>query len=279
MSLDWCGEELRRHDRERFVACLFAPPDRRDAFFAIHAVNHEIAKTRDVTTEQATGLIRLQWWRDAIGKIHDSGEVLQHQALTALAAAIGEYSLSQEHFERLITSRERDIEEDWRPATMDELEDYADATATPLILLSLEILGIDDAAARQAARHAGIASAMTGMLRAIPYAIPKRRLYLPRDIMEEHGVSEQKLYDFNKKEGLPEVVRKVAAKSGEHIDQARAVENLPKSAFPALIPATMAAQHLNVLRKADHDVFRAKVQNPPFMRELRLWARSLTGKV
>ena len=31
--LTYCGRELRRHDHDRYLTCLFAPEERRDAAF------------------------------------------------------------------------------------------------------------------------------------------------------------------------------------------------------------------------------------------------------
>ena len=41
-----CRLSARRHDPERYLACLFAPADRRDDLFAVLAANHEIAKEK-----------------------------------------------------------------------------------------------------------------------------------------------------------------------------------------------------------------------------------------
>ena len=65
-ALSYCGQEVRKYDKDRFLTALFAPADRREALFALYAFNLEIAKTREVVTEPVLGQIRLQWWYDAI---------------------------------------------------------------------------------------------------------------------------------------------------------------------------------------------------------------------
>src|SRR5271165_1963078 len=57
---------VRRHDPDRFLTALFAPPERREAVFLVYAFNHEIARAREVVSEPALALIRLQWWREVV---------------------------------------------------------------------------------------------------------------------------------------------------------------------------------------------------------------------
>ena len=42
---------VRRHDPDRFLTALFAPPDRRDALLVLYAFNHELARAREVASE------------------------------------------------------------------------------------------------------------------------------------------------------------------------------------------------------------------------------------
>ena len=42
-----CENLVRAADKDRYLATLFAPADRRDALFALYAFSHEIATVRD----------------------------------------------------------------------------------------------------------------------------------------------------------------------------------------------------------------------------------------
>src|SRR5579871_3364824 len=66
LHMSYCEDTVRRYDRDRYRLALSQRPDRRPALFALFAFNHEIAKTREVVSDPTLGLIRLQWWRDAI---------------------------------------------------------------------------------------------------------------------------------------------------------------------------------------------------------------------
>ena len=58
--------EVREHDPDRYLATLFAPADAREALFALYAFDHEITRVRRMVSEPVAGLVRLQWWREAL---------------------------------------------------------------------------------------------------------------------------------------------------------------------------------------------------------------------
>ena len=178
-DLSYCGQEVRRYDNDRFLTGLFAPAERREALFALYAFNLEVAKTRAVVSEPMLGQMRLQWWRDAVDAAYGGGAVPVHAVVQPVAGAIRAYGLTRGHFERLIDAREADLDDE-PPATLDCLVNYAEVTAAPLVLLALEVLGVRDAAAAEAGRHAAIAYALAGLLRAVPHLARRNRVLLPR---------------------------------------------------------------------------------------------------
>jgi len=62
----YCEDQVRASDKDRFLATLFAPADKRGPLFALYAFNLEIAGVRDRVREPMAGEIRLQWWRDVL---------------------------------------------------------------------------------------------------------------------------------------------------------------------------------------------------------------------
>ncbi len=88
-TLSYCAAEVRRFDPDRYLCALFAPPGRREDVFALYAFNVEIARTRESVSEPMLGMVRLQWWRDAIAAIY-GGTPPRHEVLGASAAAVAE---------------------------------------------------------------------------------------------------------------------------------------------------------------------------------------------
>ena len=63
----YCEHQVRHHDKDRFLASLYAPAERRPFLFALYAFALEIGRVRRVVREPLVGTIRLQWWREALG--------------------------------------------------------------------------------------------------------------------------------------------------------------------------------------------------------------------
>ena len=82
-----CAELVRTADRDRYLAALFAPAERRDALFALYAFNVEIGRVREVAREALPGEIRLQWWSDVLSGERD-GEAAANPIAAALLSAI-----------------------------------------------------------------------------------------------------------------------------------------------------------------------------------------------
>jgi phytoene synthase len=269
----YCAEQVKRFDRDRYLTGLFAPAGRRDALFALYAFNLEVAKTAELVSEALLGQMRLQWWRDALDGIY-AGRPAQHEVLAPLAEAVRRYGLGRGHFERLIEAREFDLD-GAPPETMSALEDYAEGTSAGLLCLALEVLDARGPEAEAAARHVGIAWALVGLLRAVPFHAGAQRLYLPRDLNQAAGLETGTLFELRASPALCRVTEQVALRAGERLRAARALKaRVPKQALPALLLATLASQALANLEKAGYDPFSATVQAQRPGRIWRLaWAR------
>lgn len=279
-QLSYCAEQVRRQDRDRFLTALFASAERREDLFALYAFNLEVARTREMVREPMMGLIRLQWWREAIDGIY-GGAVRRHEVVRPLAAAVARHRLSRSHFDRLLAAREADME-DAPPATMQALLDYAEGSSASLVLLALEVLSQNgegrEGPAVAAGRQVGIAWALVGLMRAIPFHAQAKRLYLPEDLMARTGVRRGDIFEFRPSPALAEAVRAVAADADAHLTRARALKrSVPRNLVPALLPAVLAGLYLRQLAKARYDVFDARVQEAPPGRAWRLAFRALQG--
>jgi len=169
------GEALKGADRDRYIADLLAPEPFRKHLFALHAFNAEVARVRDVVSDPMLGEIRLQWWRDAIVNGAGGG----HPVATALNATIARFGLPKDAFQRLIDARLFDLYDDPMPS-LNDLEGYAGDTSSSLIQLAAIVLaGGQDPGTAEAAGHAGVAYALTGIMRALPIHARRGQLFLP----------------------------------------------------------------------------------------------------
>lgn len=258
-ELSYCAAQVRRFDNDRFLCTLFAPLAEREAMAALYAFNIEIARVHETVREPMLGRIRLQWWREAIAGIF-AGTTQREPVALALAEAVGRFGLSREHFDRLIDAREFDLE-DRPPATLDDLAAYAEGTGAPLVTLSAEILGARGPEVADAARHLGIAWALTGLIRAVPFHARAQRVYLPAGLSRDAGLDVVAMFERGSVPGLSAVVAAVAGRAGENLARAREARRfIPRQALPAFLPATLAEVYLKRTAAAGHDPFEARVQ-------------------
>ncbi|HZD25952.1 MAG TPA: phytoene/squalene synthase family protein [Alphaproteobacteria bacterium] len=247
-ATQYCSEMLRRHDRDRYLTTLFAPPAARPRLIALYAFNLEIARVREAVSEPMMGEIRLQWWREAVAET-EAGQPRRHRVAEALAEAVGEGGLSGTTLLALIDARARDLD-DTRFARLDDLVAYAEATSSMLLAAALDLLGVADGGVRRAARAVGIAYALTGLMRAVPFHTGQRRLFLPLDLLERHGVSPQGLFDRPAPERLSPVLAELADTAASHLNEAKAAApRPPAAAVPVLLHATLARRQLARLRR------------------------------
>ena len=270
---------VRQHDRDRFLTALFAPAARRDELLALYAFNYEIAKTREVVSEPVLGQIRLQWWRESLDAIYAGGAVRHHEVATPLAAAIRDRRLSRAHFDALIAARDFDLGGE-APESLAALESYAEGSSARLVWLALEVLGERGATAIAAGRAVGIAYALAGLLRALPFHARMKRLYLPRDLSIAAGLRiDEEVFELRSSAALRRVVEPVAAAAAGHLAQARAQRAaVQRAALPALLPAVLAGADLARLARAGYDPFDRRLAGRDPWRGWRLTLAALARR-
>lgn len=269
------AQEVRRHDRERFVTTLFAPPDGREALMVLYAFNVELSRIRESVREAMAGMIRLQWWREVLDGARDD-EAARHPVAGPLLALVRERDLPVSLFDQMLTWREKDLLS--TPfATQAEFAAYAQGTAGLLAELAVLALGAGDDASRQAARLVGQAWAATGLLRSLPVHLGQGWLTLPEDLLAKAGTSQEALAAGQAPQSaLAEVIAELACQSRLTLGEARR-HKPPRHAVPVLLAATQASAHLRRLEKARWNVFDGAVSRPHPM-PVRLAANALLGR-
>lgn len=255
-KISYCGAQVRDHDPDRFLLSMVMPVDKREALWALFAFNHEIAKTRELVTETQLGLIRLQWWREALEGIYaPQSTVLEHEVVQALAQAIKAHDLPQQLFKDLLYAREFDLE-DRLPASLDGLENYADYTTTPLNRLVLAVLG--EGADDESLQAISKAYAMTGLLRAVPYHCGQERCFLPEDLMQAAEIKMNNFYNYKEADSVISVTGAVV----EDIQKILSCAPKQKSHF-LKASKVMTRIYLKQIKAQNFNVFDPAMARPP----------------
>jgi 15-cis-phytoene synthase len=222
---------VRRHDPDRFLTALFAPPEKRDALLTLYAFNHELARAREAVSEPALALIRMQWWREVV-----EGARRRHEVAEPLTAAIEVGDFDRADLLALIDAREIEAEpsidasEAWRAYLMN--------SAGGLVVAAARMLGAPDP---EALRRLGAAYGVAGLLRSIPAHARQGRCLLPGDVLAEHGLTREQVVANPIAAPIEPVIRFLARQGLALLDRP---VRLPRGVVAAALPAVLARRDL-----------------------------------
>ncbi|GGE44822.1 phytoene synthase [Agaricicola taiwanensis] len=275
---DPCAALVRSADRDRFLATLFAPADRREHLFALYAFNIEIARVRDVVREPLPGEIRLQWWREVIDGAR-AGEAEAHPIAQRLLATIAANNLPREAFQGVIEARVFDLYNDPMPS-LSYLEGYCGETSSALLrLASIILAGGKDPGASDAAGHGGVALGITSVLRAMAFQRQRGQCYLPADVLARHGLSAEEVLAKASPDALREVIKDLCTLIRSHRDRA-STELMSDGALllPAFLPLVLIEGDLRRLEETA-DPYAPFSPVPGWRRQLTLWRAARRGAI
>jgi phytoene/squalene synthetase len=264
-DIDYCLQQIRRFDRDRYLTVLAAPGAAAADLAVLYAFNLELALVRDSVTEPMLGQIRFQWWREAIDGIL-AGQPRRHAVVTALAELMARRKLGRAHFDRMIDARERELI-DPPPATLAGLESYADDTSGSLLSLAADAAGLEAEAVRDLARAVGIAVALIGTARATLHLAQRQRRMIPDEVVAATGLSVDRLFTLKPQPALASAIERLCTTARAHLAAAHRMQ-APAALLPALRIGTLAKRQLVRLERARYDLFDPKsIENAP----LDLW--------
>jgi phytoene synthase len=266
-----CEALVREADPDRYWASLFAPEDKRGHLHALYAFNYEIARVRESVREPMLGEIRLQWWRDAL-QGEARGDVRANPIAAALDETIVKFRLPRQSFVDLIDARMFDLYDDPMPS-LNDLEGYCGETASSLIQLSSIILNDGkDSGTADAAGHAGVAYAITGLLRAFPIHARQGQLYVPTDILARHGVVRDDVVTGRGGPGLKGALADLRAVARGHLDHVRTLRpKIPSATEPAFRQLALVEPYLKTMERQDYDPLHTPVDLPQWRKIWALW--------
>lgn len=235
-------QTLRADDRDRYLSTFFAPDDRRLHLISLYAFNAEVLRVREVVSDPAIGLIRLQWWRDTVEGLYAGAGSGGHPVATGLAAAIAAGGLPKQALLDIVTAHEFDLFHDRMPG-LTELEAYLGETHSRLIQMAAMVLDRDQAP--KASEAAGLAGVAQGL--ALILGDPRRRdPFLPQ--------------------GMD--VKGAIAHARKRLAEAEALlPSLPKSVLPAFLPVSLTGMYLGRIARSPDEALNVS----PLRRQFTMW--------
>ena len=267
-NFEHCAALVRAADRDRYLATLFAPAERRNALFALYAFNVEIARVRDLAREPMPGEIRLQWWREVLSGERD-GEAAAHPVAAALREKVAQYNLPREPLIELIEAHGFDLYDD-PMASFAELASYSRRTAGTIFEFAARILagntGLDGLAA-----EAGQAQTIANTLAKLPAHAARRQLYVPLEVLARYGAGYEDLFAMRATTELRSALAEMRLRARAHLARIGGrLAEIPPSALPAFLPLAPLRAVLLRMERNDYDPFKPP-ELPPWRHQWELW--------
>jgi 15-cis-phytoene synthase len=260
----------RDGDPDRYAASLFVPRGSRGRLLALYAFNVELARLGERASEPQLGEIRLEWWREAL-KRGLAGEATGHPVADALGEAARDCALSAELLAGLIDARHFDVSVKIMPNAK-TLDDYLDKTATTLFRLAAHMVNAETSSPQieAAAKVAGVAYGLTGLMRALPVHAAMGRVDIPEDALRRHGTSSNAVLAGGTSPGLLAALAEERLKARAALDQSkRDIAALPAEGRRAFLPLALVEPYLSLLEKQS-DPLRSSAGINPLSRLWRL---------
>lgn len=277
-AYDFSMTALRDSDRDRYLACLLSPPNKRGPLSALYAFYAEIARVRDVAREPLPGEIRLQWWRDVLGDpggTSGEGNPLAEALLTCVQA----YQLPVSVLQDMIDARIFDLYDD-PMESRSSLEGYAGETASALIQLASLILDPAHAAqSASAAGHAGVAQTIAGLLLLLPLHRQRGQVYFPAELLAATGLDHDAFLAGTDEDAVTRAIRAFSGLGRDHLAKARAdAKEVSAANRFAFIPLALAESVFERAERAGSKLFDYSIVPSQWRRQWWMWKAARSGR-
>jgi phytoene synthase len=273
-----CEDLVRAADKDRYLATLFAPADKRGPLFALYAFAHEIATVRERAREPMPGEIRLQWWRDVLGG-ERGGEASANPVAAALLETVAQFALPAPRLIDLIEAHAFDLYDDAMP-NFEVLEGYLRHTSATVFDLAARICG---GPAEYASERAGLAYGITALLRAFALHASRRQLFVPILFLEQ-GTTPDEIFAGESSPWLINALGMLRTRARDHFAAFESqLASVASATMPAFLPAALVPGYLAVMERGDYDPFRTAIEAAQWRRQWTLWraarryGRAMTG--
>jgi phytoene synthase len=187
------------------------PAAKRRAMYAIYAFCREVDDVADGDAPVAAKLDALAGWRREIDGLFEGRP--SRPTTLALLGPVARFDLPAGEFHAMIDGMEMDADERMRAPPMSELIRYCRCVAGAVGLLSIRVFGAPGEEVRRGALALGEALQLTNILRDLSEDATRGRLYLPRELLQQHRIPGSDPLGALADPGLPKVCDALAARA------------------------------------------------------------------
>jgi phytoene synthase len=156
--------------------------------YAIYAYCREVDDVADSDRPGAAKLAELAAWRAEVEALFAGRPT--RPTTVALAEPVRRFALPRAEFDLLLDGMEMDARGQARAPSWAMLEHYCRCVAGAVGMLSVRVFGAHGEAVERGAVALGEALQLTNILRDLKEDAAWGRLYLPRELLMEHGISD-----------------------------------------------------------------------------------------
>jgi phytoene synthase len=203
-----------------YAAMRILPRPQRQAMYDIYAFCRAVDDIADDGGDRGKRIEQLTQWRRDIDALYEGKPPAR---LASLSQAVRSFGLKREDFLAIIDGMEMDVRADIRAPDLATLDLYCDRVASAVGRLSVRVFGMSEEDGVALAHHLGRALQLTNTLRDIDEDAGIGRLYMPRDYLNEAGITSDDPREVAAHPALGQACGKVAALAAEHFGKADAI--------------------------------------------------------
>ena len=263
----YCQQRTAQSGSSFYYSFLFLPPERRRAIMAFYAFCREVDDVVDETSDSAVAAVKLNWWRQEVGRIAEGQP--EHPVGKALQAAGKHFNIPKEFLLEIIDGMEMDLTQS-RYLDFKGLQLYCYRVASVVGLVAAEIFGYQDRKTQKYAHDLGIAFQLTNIIRDIGEDARRGRIYIPMDELKQFNVPAADLLNAKYSDNFTALMRFQTERAEQYYQQALA--HLPaidrKAQRPGLIMAAIYRTVLDEIRRENFQVLHQRISLTPLR---KLW--------
>ncbi|MDR3511559.1 MAG: presqualene diphosphate synthase HpnD [Caulobacteraceae bacterium] len=276
-SLDVGAIEQKVSGSSFYAGMRVLPKAERSAMFAIYAFCRAVDDIVDEPVgELADRIAELDVWRRDVDSLYAGG---QPGRMAFLAEDIRRFGLVREDFQAVIDGMQMDLDQDIRGPDLATLDLYCDRVASAVGRLSVKVFGMAEAPGIELAFHLGRALQLTNILRDLDEDAGIGRLYLPREFLDQAGITGNDPSAVIADPRVDTACRAVARIAHEHYRKADAVM-AKRPAGRLAAPRLMSAVYSSILAKMEAKGWAAPRERAKIGKIALLWivlSRGLMG--
>ncbi|MGE5279601.1 MAG: phytoene/squalene synthase family protein [Deltaproteobacteria bacterium] len=254
----------RDYARTFHFASRFLSASKRRACYTLYAACRLCDRPVDAAEGPADPRRRLEEVRGRIGLAYASAPLAADPLMEALRDTVRTFDIPQRCFDDLIDGMVMDLTMT-RYAGFGELYLYCYRVAGVVGLMLTRIFGAGTPQAEKFALDLGVAMRLTNILRDIREDYGRGRIYLPRDEMEEAGVTEEDIAAGAMTDGLALLLRRQVERARSYYREGRrGIESIidRNARFAALLMAALYERILDKIERRRYNVFAQRAVVP-----------------